>query len=55
MKSKEMCVMKKMKVLLMSGMLAAGICMLAACGTGNQDNNNVLLVVLSLLFQVGKQ
>ena len=30
--------MKKMKVLLISGMLAAGICMLAACGTGNQNN-----------------
>ena len=29
--------MKKLKVLMMGGMLAAGICLFAACGTANDD------------------
>lgn len=32
--------MKKLKVLMMSGMLAAGICLFAACGTANDDGTN---------------
>ena len=32
--------MKKLKVLMMGGMLAAGICLFAACGTANDDGTN---------------
>ena len=32
--------MKKLKVLMMSGMLAAGICLFAARGTANDDGTN---------------
>ena len=32
--------MKKLKVLMMGGMLAAGICLFAACGTANDDGTH---------------
>lgn len=31
---------EKLKVLMMGGMLAAGICLFAACGTANDDGTN---------------
>ena len=40
--------MKKLKVLMMSGMLAAGICLFAACGTANDDGTNNGVTILPI-------